>query len=53
MTNRTTPEQTEGPDLGLLARRIRVARAQEAGGRVVNVFTEQVELANVVVADGW
>jgi adenine deaminase len=42
-----------------LQRRIRVARGQEAGdvalvgGQVVNVFTRQVEPANVVVADGW
>ncbi|MDX1947785.1 MAG: adenine deaminase [Pirellulaceae bacterium] len=46
-----TPEQ--------LARRIRVALGQEpgdlliAGGQVVNVFTGQVERANVVVADDW
>src|SRR6266545_783133 len=43
----------------LLQRRIRVALGQEpgdlvlTGGRVVNVFTERVEPANVVVADGW
>lgn len=54
-----TPEQTEGPDLGLLKRRIRVAQGKEAGdlllagGRVVNVFTGQVEPANVIVADGF
>lgn len=43
----------------LLQRRIRVARGQEpgdlllTGGQVVNVFTERVEPANVVLADGW
>ncbi len=46
-------------DLRLLQRRVRVALGQEpgdlvlTGGRVVNVFTESVESANVVVADGW
>jgi len=59
MTNRTTPEQRDGPDLGLLERRIRVARGQEAGdlllagGSVVNVFTGRVGPANVIVADGF
>jgi adenine deaminase len=43
----------------VLQRRVRVALGQEpgdlvlAGGRVVNVFTERVEPANVVLADGW
>lgn len=42
-----------------LARRIRVARGQEAGdllltgGSVVNVFTGEVEAGDVVIADGW
>jgi adenine deaminase len=42
-----------------LERRLRVARGQEPGdlllrgGQVVNVFTERVEPANVVLADGW
>jgi adenine deaminase len=42
-----------------LERRLRVARGQEpgdlllTGGQVVNVFTERVEPANVVIADGW
>jgi adenine deaminase len=43
----------------MLRRRVRVALGQEPGdlllrgGRVVNVFTERVEPANVVIADGW
>jgi adenine deaminase len=42
-----------------LERRLRVARGQEpgdvllCGGQVVNVFTERVEPANVIIADGW
>lgn len=42
-----------------LQRRIRVARGDApgdlvlTGGCVVNVFTQQVETANVVIADGW
>lgn len=42
-----------------LQRRIRVARGLEpgdlklVGGQVVNVFTERVEPANLVLADGW
>ena len=42
-----------------LERRLRVARGQEPGdlllegGQVVNVFTERIEPANVVIADGW
>jgi adenine deaminase len=47
---------TGTPDL---ARRLRVAQGQEAGdllltgAQVVNVFTERVELANVILVDGW
>ena len=46
-------------DLELLQRRIRVARGLEpgdlllSGGRIVNVFTGQIEPGNVVIADGW
>jgi adenine deaminase len=46
-------------ELDLLRRRIRVAGGHEpgdlvlTGGQVVNVFTERVEPANVVIADGW
>jgi adenine deaminase len=46
-------------NLEMMQRRIRVARGQEpgdlrlTGGKVVNVFTQQVEPANVVIADGW
>jgi len=46
-------------DLHLLRRRIRVARGLEpadlllTGGQVVNVFTQRVEPAEIVVADGW
>jgi len=42
-----------------IARRIRVALGREpgdlllTGGRVLNVFTRKVEVADVVVADGW
>jgi adenine deaminase len=42
-----------------LQRRIRVALGQEpgdlllTGGQVVNVFTQRIEPANVVTADGW
>lgn len=45
-------------DLTVLGRRIRVALGREAGdlvltgGCVVNVFTGQVQSANVVIADG-
>jgi adenine deaminase len=48
-----------GISLPKLQRRIRVAQGREAGdlvltgGQVVNVFTQRVETANVVVADGW
>lgn len=43
----------------MLRRRVRVALGHEPGdlllrgGQVVNVFTEQIETANVVLADGW
>src|SRR5262249_4353036 len=46
-------------ELPVLQRRIRVARGREpgdlllTGGRVVNVFTQRLEPANVVIADGW
>jgi len=46
-------------DVATLRRRIRVALGQEPGdlvvhgGRVANVFTERIEAANVVIADGW
>jgi adenine deaminase len=45
--------------LSVLQRRIRVAQGKEpgdlllTGARVVNVFTERLETANVVLADGW
>ena len=45
--------------LSTLQRRILVARGQEpgdlllSGGQVVNVFTQRLETANVVIADGW
>src|SRR5207302_7735697 len=48
-----------GDDLAVLQRRIRVALGQESGdlllsgGQIVNVFTQRVEPANVVIADGW
>ena len=47
------------PEVTLLQRRVRVALGREpgdlvlTGGRVVNVFTQKVESANVVIADGW
>lgn len=46
------------PNVAALQRRIRVARGQEAGdlllsgGRVVNVFTQEIQQADVVIADG-
>lgn len=46
-------------NLSVLQRRIRVALGQEpgdlllTGGQVVNVFTGQIQEANVVLADGW
>ena len=46
-------------DAQTLQRRVRVVLGEEPadlallGGQVVNVFTEQVEKANVVLADGW
>jgi adenine deaminase len=54
------PDQPPAPiELSVLQRRIRVALGREpgdlllSGARVVNVFTERLETANVVVADGW
>ena len=47
------------PDVPMLQRRVRVAMGHERGdlllrgGQVVNVFTERIEPANVVIADGW
>ncbi len=52
-------DQPTGPDrVRTLQRRIRVARGLEpgdlalVGGQVVNVFTQTIEPANVVIADG-
>jgi adenine deaminase len=51
--------EIEMDDLKLLQRRIRVARGEEpgdlllVGGRIVNVFTQQIEQSNIVIADGW
>ena len=45
--------------LAILQRRLRVAQGHEpgdlllTGGQVVNVFTQRIEPANVVIADGW
>src|SRR5262249_9898234 len=57
---RTSMDQTQTEkNLSLLQRRLRVAQGQErgdlllTGGQVVNVFTQRVELVNVVIADGW
>lgn len=53
------PSATRLVDLPVLQRRIRVALGQEPGdvllrgGQVVNVFTSQVQPADVVIADGW
>ena len=53
------PLQPQGDPVALLQRRIRVALGQEpgdlllTGAQVVNVFTDRVEPANVVVANGW
>jgi adenine deaminase len=58
MTKSTTNTLPK-PDVAVLQRRIRVARGQEAGdlllsgGRVVNVFTQEIHTADVVIADGW
>jgi adenine deaminase len=58
----TEPPQQEssaGADPALLQRRVRVALGQEpgdllvAGGQVVNVFTRQIEPADIVIVDGW
>jgi adenine deaminase len=46
-------------DVPVLQRRIRVAQGREpgdlllTGGTIVNVFTQQLETGNVVIADGW
>src|SRR5579871_1447484 len=46
-------------NLSRLQRRIRAALGKEpgdlllTGGRVVNVFTQRVELGNVLIVDGW
>jgi adenine deaminase len=46
-------------NLAALRRRIRVAQGQEPGdlllqgGQIVNVFTQRVERASIVIADGW
>jgi len=43
----------------ILKRRLRVAQGREAGdllltgAHVINVFTQRIELANVIIADGW
>jgi adenine deaminase len=50
---------TDGVSLAHLQRRLRVALGNELGdlvlngAQVVNVFTGQIEQANVVLADGW
>jgi adenine deaminase len=59
--DRPLEETGKVPSFGLpaLQRRIRVALGQEpgdlllTGGQVVNVFTQRIEPANVVIADGW
>ncbi len=49
----------QGQELRILQRRIAVARGREpgdlllTGGQVVNVFTQRVKPANVILADGW
>jgi adenine deaminase len=54
-----TDEPAAPVELSVLQRRIRVAQGKEpgdlllTGGRVLNVFTERMEAANVVLADGW
>ena len=51
--------RTAVADLPILQRRIRVAQGQEpgdlllTGGQIVNVFTQRIEAANVIIADGW
>ena len=53
------PVSTVTNGFDTLERRLRVAQGQEAGdllltdGQVVNVFTQRVERANVIIADGW
>ncbi|UCD75339.1 MAG: adenine deaminase [Phycisphaerales bacterium] len=58
----STVERIDGRDLHSpagLARRIRVARGEEAGdllltgGQVVNVFTRRVEPGNIIICDGF
>jgi adenine deaminase len=59
--NPATDSQNGNSQNGKLAleRRLRVARGQDPGdlllegGQVVNVFTQRVEPANVIIADGW
>ena len=52
-------ESHAASNLDLLRRRIRVARGLEpadlllTGGQVVNIFTQRVEPAEIIVADGW
>ncbi len=64
MNPRNKPDHASAPsqgenNLSTLQRRLRVALGQEpgdlvlTGGQVVNVFTQRVEPANVVLADGW
>ena len=54
-----TGQSHAASDLNLLQRRIRVARGLEpadlllTGGQVVNIFTQRVEPAEIIVADGW
>jgi adenine deaminase len=59
MANASITPLTSTNGLPGLERRIHVAQGQEpgdlllTGGQVVNVFTERVEAANVVIADGF
>lgn len=59
MTGRKDRAGSTAVSLEALERRIRVALGQEpgdcllTGGQLVNVFTQQVQAANVVIADGW
>ena len=63
MAASSTQSRSPGPPTGAdhlpaLQRRIRVARGSDpgdlalVGGQVVNVFTQSIELANVVITDG-
>jgi adenine deaminase len=51
--------RTAPADLPALKRRVRVAQGLEpgdlvlTGGHIVNVFTQRIEPANIVIADGW